>query len=536
MRPDVERFALTRASILGAAAGTLFALLLLVHVAVRTADNRLDELGAYRRLWSDQALATTALVKARAGGSPRARNPQSVAACQRLIVERINVLRIRPWQFWRTIRAEPFLRERIYQEPAPYDDPGRAVLMGSAFRLLGGVAPYLVFWLAPIFGAPVLAWAIAEIWGRGHAGAAVVFGCLLVLSPFVVEVLALSRSPIGFYLVAWLALVALAAFAMLGPAPTPRALMVRCGLAGIVFAVCAFCRIGSLFLIPGVALAIAVGVRRTASPRRMVLAAACSLLFLVPCIVLRSQPSHNRWQPLWEGLGDFDRTHEFTWDDPRAEEWAVRHGAHLWTDEGEAAFRADMLSTIRAEPGWYARILVQRVGATISQYKLWPRIATDGLWMRRGTSMNEGFMDKYYTYTETVDFLGWGRHIVEVPIALLILPTLALLALRRWSEGLVLIAAAATVFVPVIISTASGQETQAFALVYFLGLAFAMEAMAREAMERFAAQARESGAGPGHAVGGEGGIRTHDTLSGITVFETVRFNHLRTSPRAESPF
>ena len=31
--------------------------------------------------------------------------------------------------------------------------------------------------------------------------------------------------------------------------------------------------------------------------------------------------------------------------------------------------------------------------------------------------------------------------------------------------------------------------------------------------------------------GGEGGIRTHDTLSGITVFETVRFNHLRTSPR-----
>src|SRR6266851_3442012 len=30
--------------------------------------------------------------------------------------------------------------------------------------------------------------------------------------------------------------------------------------------------------------------------------------------------------------------------------------------------------------------------------------------------------------------------------------------------------------------------------------------------------------------GGEGGIRTHGTLTGSTVFETARFNHSRTSP------
>ena len=30
--------------------------------------------------------------------------------------------------------------------------------------------------------------------------------------------------------------------------------------------------------------------------------------------------------------------------------------------------------------------------------------------------------------------------------------------------------------------------------------------------------------------GGEGGIRTHGTLSGTAVFETARFNHSRTSP------
>lgn len=475
--------------LLGLAAGAVFAALLLTHVAVRHADTRIGELGAFRRLWSDEALATTALVDARTGGaaSRRPRNPESVAACRRLIVERAHVLQIRPWQFWRTIRAEPFIRERIYQEPAPYDDPGRAHLLGVGFRILGGVSPYLVFWLAPLLGAPVLAWTIAEIWRSGHSGAGVVFGCLLVLSPFVVEVLALARSPVGFYLVAWLALVALAVFAMLGPPPDPRSLLLRCAVTGLLFGVCAFCRIGSLFLIPGIALAIAVGARRATSRRRVLLAAACGVLSLMPSLVVRPEQSHNRWQPLWEGLGDFDRTHANTWSDPLAEEWVRRHGAPgLWTAESEEVFRADMLATIRSEPGWFARILAQRLWATVSQHKLWPRIATDGLWMTRSTSMNEGFMDKYYTYTETVDFLGWGAHVIEVPIALVTFPTLALLALRRWREGLVLAAAAAAVFVPVLISTASGQETQAFVLVYFLGFAFAAEAVGQRLRSAFA--------------------------------------------------
>src|SRR5437588_6852110 len=33
--------------------------------------------------------------------------------------------------------------------------------------------------------------------------------------------------------------------------------------------------------------------------------------------------------------------------------------------------------------------------------------------------------------------------------------------------------------------------------------------------------------------GGEGGIRTHGTRKGSTVFETARFNHSRTSPYRE---
>jgi hypothetical protein len=463
------------------AAGGALAVLLLVHVAVRQAETRLGDLGAYRRLWSDEALATTALIDARTGGAEfrRFRNSESVATCRRLIVEKVDELQIRPWQFWRTIRVEPFLRERIHQEPTPYDDPGRASILGLGFRVLRGVSPYLVFWLAPLLAAPVLAWTIAELARGGHLGAGLVFGALLVLSPFVVEVLSLARSPVGFYLVAWLALVALAAFAILGASPTPRSVLLRCALAGLVFGVCAFCRIASLFLAPGIALAVAAGVRRSASSRRLLLALACGFLFLAPSLVVRSERSHSRWQPLWQGLGDFDRTHAFAWSDPLAEEWARQRGAHGFSTEGEVAFRAEVLATIGNEPGWYAGILAQRLWATVSQQKLWPRVATDGLWMTRSTSMNEGFMDKYYTYTPTVDFVGWGQHEIELPIVLVILPTVVLLALRRGREARVLAAASAAIFVPVLISTASGQETQAFALVYSLGCGFAFEALGR---------------------------------------------------------
>ena len=37
---------------------------------------------------------------------------------------------------------------------------------------------------------------------------------------------------------------------------------------------------------------------------------------------------------------------------------------------------------------------------------------------------------------------------------------------------------------------------------------------------------------PTSLTGGEGGIRTHGTREGTTVFETARFNHSRTSPHA----
>ena len=48
--------------------------------------------------------------------------------------------------------------------------------------------------------------------------------------------------------------------------------------------------------------------------------------------------------------------------------------------------------------------------------------------------------------------------------------------------------------------------------------------------EAFAGEAHGPRAGQG-ITGGEGGIRTPDTLSGMAAFEAARFNRSRTSPR-----
>jgi hypothetical protein len=100
-------------------------------------------------------------------------------------------------------------------------------------------------------------------------------------------------------------------------------------------------------------------------------------------------------------------------------------------------------------------------------------------------------IDEYYRMTATADTFGFLWHEVELPVFLILAPTGALIvlwAVRRWRPqgrasaartGRVLAflgcvsASAATQ--PVLVTTASGHETQAFVLVYFLGFAFLVE-------------------------------------------------------------
>jgi hypothetical protein len=108
--------------------------------------------------------------------------------------------------------------------------------------------------------------------------------------------------------------------------------------------------------------------------------------------------------------------------------------------------------------------------------------------MRPTTSPNEGFMDKYWRYTTPIDYLGFGPLQVEVPVPFLIAPAVALVAMAgrgrfrsRARDILATLAcpASAALTAPVLISTAAGQEVQAFGLSYLLAAAFLVDLASR---------------------------------------------------------
>lgn len=472
--------------------------LILANTAALRSDTDYEDLGAYRRLWSDLALGVTGYLDTaypvredRPWRKKWATHP--IAACRQAVLEKIAQQDIHPWQFWRIVRDEPFLRERVAAPRDAFDDPGRGLVLAAAFRARGGIAPFLIMWLAPLLLLPVLMWIAFESFRAGVPIAGVAFLALLGLSPYVVESLSFARSAIGFYLVALLTVVPLALYGLLGPPPKPDGLMERWGAAGLVFGLCALCRSGSLLMVPAFILVLAISVARipsrARSPRlwRGALGAFTLFLFLAPFGALRQPEHHDIWAAVWEGLGDFDRTRGHVWSDPVAEERVRREGAPgRLTPEGMAVLRADVLDHVRDDPGWYAGILARRFFAIVTQSRLWPSVRGDGLWMARSTSPNEGFMDKYYAYTTTVDFLGFGKHKLELPVALFLLPTIVLLGWaaydrrRRPAATVTLCLMAAALPLPVGITTAGGMEPQAFALAYGLGFALLLDDLLQE--------------------------------------------------------
>jgi hypothetical protein len=472
-------------------------LLLLANTAVLRSDTDYEELGAYRRLWSDLAVGVTGYLDAAypvpaERASRKKWAPDPIGACRQAILEKIAQQEIRPWQFWRTVRDEPFLRERVASPPDAYDDPGRGLVLAAAFRARGGIAPFLILWLAPLFFVPVMLWIAFESFRAGVPVAGGAFLALLGLSPYVVESLSFARSAIGFYLVALLTVVPLALYGLLGPPPTRNGLAARWAGAGVVFGVAALCRSGALFALPALVLVLALSIARlSAPPRRRLLVALLGLTaLLAPYALLRQPQHHDIWAAIWEGLGDFDRTRGHAWSDPVAEARVRREGATgRLSAEGMAVLRADVIDHVRDDPGWYAGILARRLSATVTQSRLWPSIRGDGLWMARSSSPNEGFMDKYYAYTTTVDFLGFGTHKLELPVVLMLLPTVGLLAWAAYNRRLrpyatvTLCLMAAAVPLPVGITTAGGVEPQAFALAYGLGFALLLDLLVARAID-----------------------------------------------------
>lgn len=505
-----------RARLVGLAAGLgAWALL-----AWNTAAWRPGELGDLHRhtsrYWEDMAVAVSnylaegrevavASLASAAGGDLR-------NAYKRYMPKAASDEGLRPWQFWRTITVKPFLqRERLEQRP--YDDPGRALLMRTGFRLLGGVAPYLGVWLGALFGGPVLVWIAWELGRAGYVAAGVVLPLLLATSGFFVELLALPYSAAGFYAIAVGLLLAFAAYALLAPAPTRRGLVLRGLLAGLYFALCALCRSGTLVLAPGFLLAAGWGVLRVMRrqpdgstlrawrPRALLLLVVAGAL-LVPYGLVRPPRHHGVWGDLWQGLGDFDRTRGHVFSDGELRQLLRRQGVRIGrnvgadyeSDETEAVFRRVFLTDVAGAPAWYAEILVKRLLATLSQWKLRPYGPADGVSFAPQTSDNEGLMDAYYAMVPGIDVFGAGAWRREWRLELLWTPPLALLVagLLAWRRGppelrarlagelgLLACLAVATLPIPVLISTCPAFETQAFAFVYFAGLAFAAEEAVR---------------------------------------------------------
>lgn len=460
--------------------------LLGLHTWVYCAGVDFSKVDAWRRLWSDLAQATTAWVRITHGPTPiEVTGPEADVAARGLILERIANQGLRATRPLERIRkTQPFIDARLGPEAQHYDDRGRAALLTLAFRALGGIAPFLILWLGFLVAAPVVAWIALELWAAGRTRAAALTLLLLGLSPFFVESLALGRYAVGFYLVAVLSIVPLALYARLHPAPTLAGLGVRLLAAGLVLAICTFCRSSAAVLWPGFVMAAWFGVCRVAPAgrRRMTLIAIAAVLLALPSVMVPGAQQSDVWQPIWEGLGDFDRTHGFTWRDAVALEAVQKEGvAELWTPESEAVLRAQVLDTIRAEPGWYVGILVRRLLSTVTLWRLWPWTPRDGAFVRGSETPNEGGIGKYWTYTTTADFFGIGDYSVELPVSLLVTPALVLglLAYRGQRSGaareaLIVLAcpALATLILPVIITTAGGQEGQAMALVYLLAAGF----------------------------------------------------------------
>jgi hypothetical protein len=105
-------------------------------------------------------------------------------------------------------------------------------------------------------------------------------------------------------------------------------------------------------------------------------------------------------------------------------------------------------------------------------------------------------MDVYYSLATSADFLALGRSRLELPVGLMIAPSLILVLLRAfsarvgispvtrtrldgylWTMGLLALGVAS---LPIFITTASAFEVQSFVLVYFAGFAFLAEEVVRQ--------------------------------------------------------
>jgi hypothetical protein len=387
--------------------------------------------------------------------------------------------------------------------------------------ILGGVSPYLLFWITWIFLVPVfllLARAFRALPGKTPAW---VFLALAGTSGFFAGTLRSAYTPAGFYLAGVLLLAAYALDARFGK----RAGRLREGaldlLYGALLAIATLCRSGTLLLLPGFFLSLAFRERRRKTQGGRLPVWRRGAAFLAGCVLLAapyaagrgalsmvirrtrthfegasgalSTTRHPLWHALWCGLGDFGAEKGFAWSDRAACDYVarvtgqepVRETLLAYMDpEHEQVLRDRVLRAIRRDPAWFLGVLGRRFRATVFQTVILPWEPWSG---RRRIESTPG--ENYYRLAPSADeFLLFDRR-VEFPVFFFAGATWLLLAVSFFRGGkrvptpvrkrlsgyraVLRCLAAGTLAVPGGITTAGAIETQAFMVVYYLGTAFA---------------------------------------------------------------
>ncbi len=474
----------------------------------------------HRRFWEDLQVASGYFLR---GEFPvycndvvKERGPEGIRYTERYpqVSRSVQEAGIEPWQFWRTVSSRRFLRRMEGKVSKRFDDAGRPLLLGLAFRAMGGIAPFLLLWISFLLLVPVLVWIAWEFRARGDPWAGAAFLLCTGPSAYVAENLALPYSPSGFYIVSLYVLVGFTAYATapgrgLGPGHWLRVIG-----AGGWFALCVLGRGGALLQAGGFALAIALAVWRRverppgrSSATRLIPLLTLSLgLFFLPYAAGRfavgqmtaatlarhgqtgAPQQHALWFGIWGGLGDFDEEKGHIWSDFATWDAILRAGGTPTTPTyydpaNEVVLRRLVLGEIAQDPAWFARILAHRLWATLAQPKLWPWGPTSGRSIAPAQRMNEGVVDSYYALTSTADWFGVGGRVMEIPVPLLVLPTFAFLVFswpRRRHEAWPLAPLFAAVLpLPVIVTTASALEAQAVLVAYMLGAALLVQSLLR---------------------------------------------------------
>jgi hypothetical protein len=364
----------------------------------------------------------------------REKDPRYVAYRKRL-AEEMSDRGIEPSRFWRTLPPASIAPDRQWRAAERFDDGGRALLLGLCYRLIGGAAPFLLFWLGILLCVPLLAVLFLELRWAGHAVAGAILTLLLSASAFVVDMLALGYSAASFHLMSLLVLGAVAVYATLGKV-TARGLLIRALVWGPVLGVFAIARGTVPSLLPAFLLAFAVGSIRAVRARAdrgsgsrlaILLTVVSGALLCVPYLLLshtvdrlvestmtsRGRPMLPRYHDpallIWKGLGDFDRVRGYEFRDKAGERAIIRESrtGNAARDQ-EIHLRTVILGDIREDPMWYLAILGKRALSTVTLSKIWPFGPWGGVSITPASSSNEGVIDAYYAITAQADWYRLG--------------------------------------------------------------------------------------------------------------------------------